>query len=199
MAQGAAVQRYAGADVDDLPLARPFHVGNHRPGGQKRPREIHRDDPMPVGHVGLLDGNPWRVAHDAGVVHQDVDAAEVVEGLLCALQGLLLRGHVHLHRQRLAPLRRHQPGGPLDAREVHVGGADVGAFRRQPHRIRPAQARGRAGNQGNAILKSHGSAPSAPFPGCTGPEPPPAASRPVSGPSTRRRSHAAVPARSGIS
>ena len=53
---------------------------------------------------------------------------------------------------------------PWTPAEVRVRGADVSAFRRQPHRVRPAQARGRAGNQGNAILKSHGSAPSAPFP-----------------------------------
>src|SRR4029450_4396120 len=65
------------SDVDDLAPAPLHHLARDRLSDQERSREIDGDDPVPLLKPDLEER---RVAPHAGVVDQDVDAAQSVRG-----------------------------------------------------------------------------------------------------------------------
>ena len=74
------------------------------------------------GLPGRRDGGPH-----AGVVHQDVDRAERLDGLIDEPRAVLRTGHVGLHDQRAPPSSFDKPAGfgePVDASGAE---RDVGA------------------------------------------------------------------------
>src|SRR5690606_39692008 len=69
-----------GGGVDDDPAAAVFlHPGENRPSHGKHALQIDLDDGVPVAFLHLQQS---LVPQNAGVVDQDVDTAEIVEGAL---------------------------------------------------------------------------------------------------------------------
>ncbi len=105
-----AVQRLAalarGArDVDDPAAPGLLHVGDRRADHVEGAGQVDRDHLVPLAVADLLDGG---ALPDAGVVDEDVQAAEAVDGLVDHHLGLFLDGDVRCEGERF-------PTGLLDA------------------------------------------------------------------------------------
>ena len=117
--------RVGGRHVDDRSLRSPPH---HLPGGQaaeeKRPAEVHGQDPVEV-----LDRDVEDRARrdDPRVVEEDVQGAEALQARVQDRSTVSLGAHVRVHRQRRdARLCRDRFGRPgalvgQDVRQHHVG------------------------------------------------------------------------------
>ena len=161
---GAAVAGPApfGADVDDdAAVAGRDHVLEHFAGGQHAAGEVHPDDLVPfveleIPHVG---GG----AADAGVVDEDVDAAEGVDGLLHGVDDVLLFEDVHGDGESLAPHGFELLDGRVQVLLVTGGQADDGPFFHEALGDGLADARAAAGDEGHLVFQSvvsHGLSPS---------------------------------------
>ena len=104
-----------GGDVDNGPAARLEQVRDAVLAAQEDRPQVHVLDPLPGLERGL-DRRGVVVGIDARVVHQDVDAAELLSRARVHLTHLVLVGHVDLHPD-LAHLRLVQVGGH-DARAL---------------------------------------------------------------------------------
>jgi hypothetical protein len=74
---GVPCPSHHGRDVDDASPARLHHARQHLLGGEESPREVDLEHQVPVLR---LHPDRQAVARDAGVIHQDVDALELLEG-----------------------------------------------------------------------------------------------------------------------
>ena len=95
------------------------------------------------------------LGRDSGVIYQYVEGAVVLDGALDDLPGVLLPGHVRLHRQQgVAAL-----GKPLlhagQAFRVYVGHGYAGALRGEQLGGGRPYARGAARYDGGLVLKLH--------------------------------------------
>ena len=114
--------------------------------------QVHVEHPLEVlealvGHVP--------VAVERGVVHEDVDAPEAVDGGARARGGGVGVGDVavdELHRAELRELE-HGRGG---ARVVDVGDHDGRALPQEALGVGPADAAAPAGDDGDTVLEAHG-------------------------------------------
>jgi len=123
----------------------------------ERAVEMHRDDVVPVGPAHLVED---AVAQDAGVVDQDIDAAEGVARGLDDGVGVLRLGDRQRAGDRLAAalgdlvdhgLRRTGVrAGAIEAR-ADVVDHDARAFARQQQRDRAADAAAGAGDDRNLV------------------------------------------------
>src|SRR4051812_4105313 len=130
--------------------------------GQPRAAHVHAHDRIEVVRIHVPD---HAVAHDAGVVHEDVEPAPRVDRLLHHLPGRVVVGHVGVVGDRLAaPL--------LDDLDCEVGVAaraltahrspdvvddDLGALLGQLHRVAPPDAVPGSGDDGDlAVEQTHG-------------------------------------------
>ena len=124
---------------------------------------VHRNDGVVVRLVHLDDGP---IAHNPGVVHHDVDRAEIVDrrpddpsGALEVAHGVVTRDGVAAGR---LDLLAHLGGGVLLGARTAEGHADivdhdVGAFRSQAERDIPADAPPRTRhNCRTSVQESHG-------------------------------------------
>ena len=105
---------------------------------KKRALGVDRVDLAPVGERRRLD-----IAEnaDAGAVDEDVEAAKCGDDRVDHRAPARFVGHVlHEHEIGVRPKR-------LEARLVAVGRGDLGALAMEQRRRRPADARGRAGDQ----------------------------------------------------
>ena len=107
-------------------------------------------DPLPrldrrVEHGGVV------VGRDAGVVVEDVDAAEPVGGRAHHRRDLLLVGDVDLERERSS--LGAERDRLLGAGELHVGGADLGALLREDHRSLASHPAAGAGDHGDLAVE----------------------------------------------
>ncbi len=147
--EGRGDQPVRRGDVDDAPPATLLHGGQRGAGGVEGGGEVDGDDRVPLLRRELLDR---RDVLDAGIVDQDVDAAELGAGALDQrrhLGGLRHVGRVVAHRDAM---RRGEPR----ARRLDLLGLaeavqrDRGAGRRQRLGDAEADAAGRAGDDGRA-------------------------------------------------
>ena len=139
-----------------------LHGGDDRPAAQERgPRVDAHDEIEPLRRRVGQRPPPQRT----GVVDEDVDAAEALEGAGGDGLDLRLVAHVARHGQRPAAGRLDLGGdlvdraGELLRRGLAARGDDDGAARpRQAERDGPADAAARAGDDGDSILEGgHGS------------------------------------------
>src|SRR5262249_25299742 len=86
-----------GGQVDDVPAPALPHSGQHGVRHLCQPEKIDVQNPVDLRLLALLDCG--EVA-DAGVVHQDVDTAEVLLGATHSLHDLGGVGDVHPQRER---------------------------------------------------------------------------------------------------
>ena len=111
-------------NVDDLSRLPLDHAGHDLARQQEGRAQIHRHGGVPVGNLGILqpvdEGN-------AGVVHQDVDVAEIGQRIMCRLYRTI--GARHIGRDRhAAPADCLNSGLHLgQALAVAAHGGDVGA------------------------------------------------------------------------
>ncbi|MCY1524804.1 hypothetical protein D9M68_597580 [compost metagenome] len=85
-------------DVDDAAGALAAHVRQHRAGNVEQAEDVGRVDALDFGGAGFLHRAEDAVA---GVVQQDVDAAEALDALGDRRMGLALAGHVKAHGQQV--------------------------------------------------------------------------------------------------
>jgi len=133
---------------------------------------VDPDDRVPL-LLGGVDQHP--VAHEAGIVHEDVEPAEGVDGLPHHLRGLREVGHVRavgdgpsaerldlgddLVGRRLGLLARE--------RDTEVVDHDGRTLTSELEGMRAADAAARSGDDGNAsIEQSHGCYPTKHLLGC---------------------------------
>ncbi len=152
--EGRGPQRMRRADVDDAPPLARLHAGHRRPHAVKGRGEVDGDDGVP-----LLDGKVLDGAHvlDAGVVDEDVDAAEIALGLGDHLRDLRRPQHVGRVEADLHPQRLHA----LDRLGVVLGRAqavrdDVDAGLGEPQRDAEADPRRGARHDCRLALDAHG-------------------------------------------
>ena len=133
-----------GRHVDDPSPASPPHAGGERLDGEELRIEIDRHQPPPVRERHLvehLDGI------DAGIVDEDVAAAELCLHGLRERRDLRGLADVAAHRHGGTSGGLHQPDGRITV--LRIGHDHLGAVVRQPPRIGLADARGRSGDDGD--------------------------------------------------
>src|SRR5690606_25012718 len=156
---GAVPGAGAGVDVDDAPAAALEHAGDDGAGEEERPANVRLDDRPPALGVGLPQRHLG--VDDAGVVHEQVDPAELGLG---ARDGLLDGGAVgNVRGEGDGPHARGADllGRPLEQAGVPGEERDVEAGLRQADRERaPDPPRG-AGDERGARRRdlSHGAPP----------------------------------------
>ena len=124
--------------VHDRALAALVHVGQHGAQAAERAGERHVEHlgPLLVGHVG-----DQAVAAEAGVVHPDVDVAEVLERGGEQRLHVVLVGDVAAQRDRAgAELLAERVGGLAEPALVGVGDDDAGALEQAATGERAADA-----------------------------------------------------------
>ena len=112
--------------------------------------QVHAEDPRPVGLAELPHG---AARTDTGVVAHDVERAELLDGARGQrIHGGSL-GHVGANREHLGAARADLLGGDLERVVLDVGHHHAHALRRESIRQRPADAAGRAGDDGDLPLE----------------------------------------------
>ena len=111
------------------------HVRHRRRAGVERAEQVDVDDPAVFVDVALLDAAGL---HDARRIDQDVDAAELGDGILDRLDRIGLDRHVAGQRQRLAAGRLDLRGQPVEPVRAAGGYGDGRARRGQGNRRRRA-------------------------------------------------------------
>src|SRR5262249_12849426 len=145
---------------DHAAVALAGHVRPGSPGRVERTTDVHGEVALEVGGVDVWEAGP---AHDAGVVDQDVDAPEPVDGGGDERAGPGRGRHVAVVGDRLAP-------GPCDLgddlvswrgvltiaphRAAEVVDDHARAARREQRRVGAADAAPRAGDDGDASLEA---------------------------------------------
>ena len=119
-------------------------------GGVDQALEVEVDHPVPLLGGGVLD-RPQQ--HLAGVVDEDVEAAELVDGALDRGDRLLLVGDVGLDRQRGVTVATDLGGQPLQPFQPPGRDRDFGSVGRQRSRRRLADAAAGAGDQRDGSVK----------------------------------------------
>ena len=124
---------------------------------------MHGDDGVPVV---LAHREQHAIAEDAGVVHDDVDVAERVDGLLHHGTGLVEDGDIAAVDDRLAAhclnlghdvLGRSGVGATTGGIATKVVDDDFGAFRRHHQCVFAADAAAGAGDQRDlSVENAHG-------------------------------------------
>ena len=142
-------ERAGGEAVDDATAAALGHRRQHRLRAQQRAPEVdvHHAVPLVDGHVA--EPVLREVAHDRGVVDEDVDAAERVDG--GARHGLCRReiGHVDGHADGGEAVGLELVGGLGGGALVDVGQHDRGAGLAQRAPVDHADAAGTTGDHGD--------------------------------------------------
>ena len=109
------------ATITIAPPAALPHVGRDRLGDQKRALQVHRKIPVPGLFIEVVEPPGHGAA--AGVIHQDVDGAELGDDLLRHRRDVIRAGHIGqgldgaparlpdrpdhlLHRGRIAAVHR---------------------------------------------------------------------------------------------
>jgi hypothetical protein len=148
-------------DVDDPAAAA---LRDHSPCGglrdQKRSHEVDGED-LPQRLDRVIDERAG--LFDAGVVHDDVQAAKVRDG--CIDQAVHLFGLRHIGLDRAHATAEGGDGClrlPNHARIADVIDDDGSAFAREGHRDRLTNARPGPGDDGNFVAQPHDSSPRAP-------------------------------------
>ncbi len=128
--------------------------------------EVDVDDDVPFG-FGHVDDDA--VAQDAGIVHQDVEIAERLDGLIDESLGAFPVGHVVAVDNRVAPRRLDVFHGLLRGSQVgaspllittEVVDHDPGSFVCEQQRMFPAEATPRSGDDRHpAVQCTHRSSP----------------------------------------
>ncbi len=140
------------AHVDDAAAgALLVHLAHRRARGQEGAVEMDAQEPLPVGELEVLDRGDDL---DAGIAHQHIDLAEMLDRLGDAGIDRVLAGHVHDHAQRLArsaELGGDRVGGGL----IDVGDDDLAALAHVGLGNLLADAAGGAGDDGNFVLHTH--------------------------------------------
>ena len=146
-------------DVDDAAPAFGLHAGDGGAHGVEGAGQVDGDDAVPLRDGEILDiGGELH----AGIVHQDIQAAQFGMGL--GDHGVVLLG--------LADVGGGEGdfhaefGGGFGPQRLDLGGVaeavhhDVGALGRQRMGDAQADAAGRSGDEGDFPLKAHGVVPS---------------------------------------
>ena len=135
-------------DVEDTARASAFQVRHECAGGQVDRLAVHRENAVELVFADLFHG--LRQVGDAGVVHQDVDAAHALDREVDhAVHAVAVRD-IDLHRDA-AGLLRHG----LGALAVDVGQEDPRALAQEAARDTGAKARPRAGHDRDLALEPH--------------------------------------------
>ncbi len=116
---------------------------------------MNGDQLAPFGELELVDG---RHGLDAGIGDHDVDLAEGGDRLGDAGIDLRLVGDVDADADR-ALLAAKLGGGGVGAFLIEVGDHHLRALAREERGDFLADAAGRTGDDGNLVLKTHGSSP----------------------------------------
>src|SRR5262249_20318440 len=146
-----ALERGAGADVDDLAVALLAHMGDDGTARQPGAAEIDRHHAVPLGGVDLIERRA-RHRHggeDRGVVDEDVDAAVALDRASGHFRDARLLGDVGAHGEA-THLRRHA----LGRRPVELGDDDGGALLCKPAGICFADAVPATGDDRDTTLQS---------------------------------------------
>ena len=149
--------------VDDVRLAAlRAHARQEGVDAVERPPEVHREHPLPVEDLGLLD---LLVHRDAGVVEQQVRRAELRVRAIGERLDLRPLRDVRLDGDRLAAPLADRGGDDLGRFALDVGDDDAHALVGALVGERPSDAVRRAGHDGDPIPKlPHRTLPSAPAP-----------------------------------
>ena len=192
----------------DAAVALLDHVRPRGAGGVERPADVDREVPR---QVVLVDVGHARPAHDAGVVHQDVDAAELLDRGVDERLRALRRGHVagvgdRRRRRRRRSRRRPRRAGPASAPSRPSSAprsltTTLAPALGEQARVGPTDAAPGAGDDRDAPVEAvlaHGSsAPLRPAPGPRTPADRPACRRPWPCARRRGRRPSATPAAPG--
>ncbi len=114
-----------GRDVDDVPAPLPTHVGDGRLNAVDGAPEVDGEQVMHVVHTA---GRYRREQPHAGVVHQHVDAVELLHGA----------PHQRLHGQAIGHVRRHHQSPAGVVGELRRQGVQLLAVARGEDDVRPA-------------------------------------------------------------
>ncbi len=126
-----------------------------RPGGAGEAHGAEKLQREALRPIGLGKVQKFAALGRAGVVDHDVDATEAADGVIGQARGVA--GVAQVQRQGA---RRASSGFDLGDELIQRGrvaraGYHPGAFARQPHGDRAADAFARAGDDGGFVLKFH--------------------------------------------
>ena len=144
-----AAERAGGEPVDD-PAPTPLdHRRQHRLRAQQRAPEVDVDHPVPLVDRHVAEPILREVPHDGGVVDQDVDAAERVDGR--ARHGLCRREipHVDGHADGREPSPSRASAALAGGALVDVGQHHGGAGFAECTPVGHADAAGTTGDDGD--------------------------------------------------
>src|SRR5262249_14880833 len=125
-----------GGQVDDVPAPALPHSGQHGVGYLRQSEKIDVQNPVDLLLLALLD---CREVADAGVVHQDVDTAEVLLGATHSLRDLAGVGDVQPQRERTIFMPGNEvfdllEGGGRDSPTISTGEHDSAELAPEPGR-----------------------------------------------------------------
>ena len=138
-------------DVDDATAAGPLHVRDGEP------RQAHGGEQLEI-EIGLpggvVHGLEFACRRSAGVVDQNVDAAEAAQGLVDCARAVLGAADVGANGQGGAAGCADLFGHLRQPRFAARHDRHASALRRKAQRARPADALAAARDEGNAVLQS---------------------------------------------
>jgi hypothetical protein len=138
-------------DVDDLAAPLRDEVPARRLAQEEGRLQIEVDNSIPVG-LGEVD----RIgsADHAGIVHQHIEAAELLQGFADDARNGFQRSEIRLHEGESPSERLHFGGGVVGVRAADR--SDVGAGFGQSQRDALAEAFVRTGDHGDLALQAEG-------------------------------------------
>ena len=137
-------------DVDDPAVLPLEHVAADLARERERPDQVGLDHLAVIGRRGVDD---VVAMDDAGIVHEDVDAAVLAhEGADLSLHAFLV-GDVEDHGRRLALLARDRLHGRVEVFRGTAGAQHRGAGSGEGDRHVASEAPRRAGHQRDAVLE----------------------------------------------
>ncbi len=138
-------QRRAGGEVDDAAVPALAHVGNAGAAAEPHAHDVHFHDAAELAGGNLFEGPQLDRAEHRGVVHQDVDAAERLDGFLGHARDFGFRRNVDLEAEGLRSARARDLGRRL-VELAQIGDDHRCALLRETRRDGPADAHRTAGD-----------------------------------------------------
>src|SRR3546814_4668677 len=114
-------------DVDDHAAALCFQQRCEHAATTHDAEQIDVDDPLPVVHRCFVDRAALR---DAGIVEQQIDAAELFDHLFARADQVRIAAHVTMDVERLSTERTQRAQRLCAARVIEIADADAAAVAR---------------------------------------------------------------------
>ena len=144
------------AHVDDAAALLLVHLAQRSPRGEERAVEMNCHQPLPFGEFEIDDG---RHDLDAGIADEDIEGAECLDHLGGSVVHLLLVGDVHRDADGALAGGVDLARGGIGRLLIEVGDGDLCAFARENDGDLLADAAGRARDDGDLVLQTHGTSP----------------------------------------